>query len=144
MNTLIQSHLSIVSVNNHPFQADAIQETDTTFDIPCQMVVRSIGYRSSNIDPDIPFDSQRNIVPNKHGRVIEEAAASDRQASLYCVGWIKTGPTGVIINTLSDAQETCSSILEDIGKAANGPRMSGDVGELLKSKGMLMIGGLVR
>jgi len=35
-------------------------------------VLRSIGYKSILIDPDIPFDKKQGIVPNKHGRVEDE------------------------------------------------------------------------
>ena len=37
--------------------------------IPCDMVLRSIGYASSPIDPSVPFDEQRAVVPNQGGRV---------------------------------------------------------------------------
>lgn len=35
-------------------------------------------------------------------------------AGLYCSGWVKRGPVGVIANTMSDAFETADSILADL------------------------------
>ena len=32
---------------------------------------------------------------------------------LYCSGWVKTGPVGVILTTMSSASETTEEIVED-------------------------------
>lgn len=32
---------------------------------------------------------------------------------LYCSGWVKTGPVGVIVSTMNDAFETADTILSD-------------------------------
>ena len=32
---------------------------------------------------------------------------------LYCSGWVKTGPVGVILNTMDNAFETAETILTD-------------------------------
>lgn len=37
------------------------------------------------------------------------------ERGLYCSGWIKTGPVGVIASTMTAAFETASSILQDLG-----------------------------
>ena len=37
--------------------------------ISCGLVLRSIGYKSIEIDQSVPFDSQRGIIPNTAGRV---------------------------------------------------------------------------
>lgn len=34
-------------------------------------------------------------------------------AGLYCSGWVKTGPAGAILNTMSSAYETAESIIDD-------------------------------
>lgn len=39
--------------------------------LPCDIVIRSIGYKNVSIDNDIPFDKKAGVVPNKHGRVLE-------------------------------------------------------------------------
>lgn len=43
--------------------------TEETVDIPCGLVLRSIGYRSLQIDPDIPFDEKQGVIRNDKGRV---------------------------------------------------------------------------
>lgn len=35
-------------------------------------------------------------------------------AGLYCSGWVKRGPTGVIITTMNDSFDTAQSVLEDL------------------------------
>ena len=34
-------------------------------------------------------------------------------AGLYCSGWVKTGPVGVILTTMTKAFETAEAILDD-------------------------------
>ncbi|GAA6225996.1 NADPH:adrenodoxin oxidoreductase, mitochondrial [Lates japonicus] len=76
-------------------------------DVTCGLVISSIGYKSLPIDPSVPFDSSKAIVPNTMGRV--------QQASgLYCSGWVKTGPTGVIATTMNNSFDTARSLLEDM------------------------------
>lgn len=44
-------------------------------DVTCGLVISSIGYKSIPIDPSVPFDSRKAIVPNNMGR-IEQAAGT--------------------------------------------------------------------
>ena len=37
---------------------------------------------------------------------------------LYCSGWVKRGPVGVIVSTMTDAFETGASIIEDLKSGA--------------------------
>ncbi|XP_074475247.1 NADPH:adrenodoxin oxidoreductase, mitochondrial [Sebastes fasciatus] len=80
-------------------------------DVPCGLVVSSIGYKSLPIDPSVPFDSRKAIVPNNMGRV-------QQAAGLYCSGWVKTGPTGVIATTLNNSFDTARSVMEDLDAGA--------------------------
>ncbi|KAJ4432143.1 hypothetical protein ANN_20759, partial [Periplaneta americana] len=43
--------------------------TGTTETVPCGLILRSIGYRSTQADPDVPFDSGRGHVLNTKGVV---------------------------------------------------------------------------
>ena len=43
--------------------------TEEREDISCGLVLRSIGYRSWQIDPDIPFDEKQGVIKNDKGRV---------------------------------------------------------------------------
>lgn len=38
-------------------------------DVTCGLLISSIGYKSLPIDPSVPFDSHKAIVPNNMGRV---------------------------------------------------------------------------
>lgn len=48
-------------------------------DVACGLIISSIGYKSVSIDPSVPFDQQKAIVPNKMGRV-QEAAGSEKHS----------------------------------------------------------------
>jgi len=78
--------------------------------IPCGLVFRSVGYHGVPL-PEIPFDEQRGTLPNDAGRVLD--ASGDAIAGVYCAGWIKRGPTGVIGTNKKDATETVQLLLED-------------------------------
>ena len=80
--------------------AVATEERET---IPCGLVFRSVGYRGVAL-PDLPFDEQRGTIRNEGGRV---------EPGVYCAGWIKRGPTGVIGTNKKDATETVNGLLED-------------------------------
>ncbi|KAK2820927.1 hypothetical protein Q5P01_023886 [Channa striata] len=76
-------------------------------DVRCGLIISSIGYKSLPIDPSVPFDSHKAIVPNTMGRV-------HQAAGLYCSGWLKTGPTGVIVTTMNNSFDTARSLVEDM------------------------------
>uniref|UniRef100_A0AAZ3RAQ2 NADPH:adrenodoxin oxidoreductase, mitochondrial n=1 Tax=Oncorhynchus tshawytscha TaxID=74940 RepID=A0AAZ3RAQ2_ONCTS len=78
-------------------------------DVECGLVISSIGYKSLLIDPAVPFDTRKAIIPNTMGRV-------QQTAGLYCSGWVKRGPTGVIATTMNDSFDTARTLLQDIGK----------------------------
>src|SRR5262245_34593939 len=78
--------------------------------IPCGIVFRSVGYLGVPL-PGVPFDEARGTVPNEGGRVLSETGAP--LAGVYCAGWIKRGPSGVIGTNKKDATETVELLLED-------------------------------
>ena len=78
--------------------------------IPCGIVFRSVGYRGVGI-PGVPFDDRAGTVPNENGRVL--GADGSAIPGVYCAGWIKRGPTGVIGTNKKDAAETVEHLLED-------------------------------
>jgi ferredoxin--NADP+ reductase len=79
-------------------------------EIPCGLVLRSIGYRGVAI-AGVPFDDARGIIPNEGGRVL--GADGQPVPGLYVSGWIKRGPTGLIGTNKGDAKETVQSLLAD-------------------------------
>ncbi|XP_036394074.1 NADPH:adrenodoxin oxidoreductase, mitochondrial [Megalops cyprinoides] len=76
-------------------------------DVECGLIISSIGYQSLPIDPAVPFDPRKAIIPNRMGRVQEAAG-------LYCSGWVKRGPTGVIATTMNDSFDTARSLIQDM------------------------------
>jgi ferredoxin/flavodoxin---NADP+ reductase len=87
--------------------------------IPCSIVFRSVGYLGVAL-PGVPFDEGRATMPNRQGRVLD--AEGKPVPGLYCAGWIKRGPSGVIGTNKKDATETVDLLLEDAraGRLARG------------------------
>jgi ferredoxin--NADP+ reductase len=88
--------------------------TDHTETIECGLVLRSIGYRGMPV-AGVPFDEVRGILRNEHGRVVDEDG--DPVPRVYCTGWIKRGPTGIIGTNKKDAAETARLVLDDLATA---------------------------
>uniref|UniRef100_A0A8V1APR7 NADPH:adrenodoxin oxidoreductase, mitochondrial n=2 Tax=Gallus gallus TaxID=9031 RepID=A0A8V1APR7_CHICK len=102
-------------------------------ELECGLVLSSIGYRSLPLDPAVPFDTQHSIIPNNLGRVMGVPG-------LYCSGWVKRGPVGVIITTMNDSFDTAQSVLEDLQEGVLDVSVSkegfGAVGSILRSRGI--------
>lgn len=93
--------------------------------LPSSAVFRSIGYKSAPLpgfgEAGVLFDQRRGVIMNDGmGRVLQNAASdgesslsSTTYAGLYCAGWVKRGPTGVIASTMQDAFESGDSIVQD-------------------------------
>ncbi|XP_062508005.1 NADPH:adrenodoxin oxidoreductase, mitochondrial-like [Corticium candelabrum] len=131
---IIEGVNSLVAVKFEQNRLDGNKaiRTGHTMSIPCGLAIKSVGYQSVSIDPDIPFDVHKGIIPNLCGRVVTPKDSATGLTSgiantshvvskhyrvipgLYCSGWIKTGPVGVILTTVNDALETAKSIYDDI------------------------------
>jgi ferredoxin/flavodoxin---NADP+ reductase len=109
--------------------------TDSREVIPCGLVFRSIGYRGVGL-PEVPFDEERGTIPNREGRVIVQDG--EPLPGVYCAGWIKRGPTGVIGTNKKDATETVEQLLEDAraGRLPNTSAPAETVLELLEERGV--------
>ena len=75
------------------------------------LVLRAIGYRGLAL-PDVPFDADRGVIPNRAGRVLGPDGTP--LPGEYVTGWIKRGPIGVIGTNKSDAAETVAHLLSDL------------------------------
>jgi ferredoxin--NADP+ reductase len=87
--------------------------------IPAGLVLRSVGYRGVAL-PEVPFDEERGTIRNDCGRVLDESGAP--LPGVYCTGWIKRGPSGVIGTNKKDATETVALLLEDVESGRLVPR----------------------
>ena len=105
--------------------------------IPCSLVFRSIGYRGIGM-PEVPFDEERGTIPNREGRVVDDG---EPVPGVYCAGWIKRGPTGVIGTNKKDATETVNLLLEDAraGRLPNTSAPPESVLALLQDRGVQVV-----
>ena len=92
--------------------------TDEREVMPCGIVFRSVGYRGIPLE-GVPFDEDRGTMRNEGGRVLDEDGRPVQR--VYCTGWIKRGPTGIIGTNKKDATETADLLLEDVGSGALSP-----------------------
>ncbi|EGY18883.1 NADPH:adrenodoxin oxidoreductase [Verticillium dahliae VdLs.17] len=93
--------------------------------LPSSLVFRSIGYKSAPLlgfqEAGVLFDERRGVIMNDgQGRVLRRTSTeletdimSEISPGLYCAGWVKRGPTGVIATTMQDAFDTGDSIVRD-------------------------------
>ena len=86
------------------------EPSERTSVLEAGLVLRSVGYRGTPIS-GLPFDAQRGVVPNEHGRVV--APDSGRVPGAYVTGWIKRGPSGLIGTNRECAKATVASLVED-------------------------------
>jgi ferredoxin--NADP+ reductase len=119
----------LVADESGQLRAVPTEERET---IPCGIVLRSVGYRGIAI-PGVPFDEGRGVIPNAEGRVLGENG--EPIPGLYCAGWIKRGPSGVIGTNKKDAAETAAHVLED-AEAGLLPAGEGDLETLLVEHGL--------
>ena len=100
--------------------------------IPCGLVLRSVGYRGVAL-PGVPFHEEHGVIPNREGRVLGEGG--EPLPGVYCAGWIKRGPSGVIGTNKKDAAETAERLLED-ARAGLLRSEGGELEELLRERGV--------
>jgi adrenodoxin-NADP+ reductase len=130
-NTSASDRLSSVTFQKQAFRPDAdpfsksasVAPTDEEYSIPVASAFRSVGYKSAAIpglsDLGVLFDTKLGIIPNdQYGRVMTPSSGpgsltSGHLPGLYCAGWVKRGPTGVIASTMDDAFTSAEVIASD-------------------------------
>ncbi|HWQ22726.1 MAG TPA: FAD-dependent oxidoreductase [Gaiellaceae bacterium] len=110
--------------------------TDEREVLPCGLVFRSVGYHGLPI-PGVPFDEGSGTIPNEAGRVLGSGGAP--LPGVYCAGWIKRGPTGVIGTNKKDAAETVDALLEDARSGRLPQPAAGSLDELLAERGVEVV-----
>lgn len=112
-----------------PFDPAAkVVATPGKLSLPASVAFRSIGYKSEPLkgmdEFGIPFDKGLGIIPNDpYGRIMSSSLGPGDKAvahvpGMYCAGWVKRGPTGVIASTMEDAFSTAEIIAKDWGENA--------------------------
>jgi len=69
-------------------------------------------------------------------RVRAQGEAGEAVPGLYCTGWIKRGPSGVIGTNKKDASETVTLLLEDAAAGLLRREDDADVADLLAERGV--------
>jgi ferredoxin--NADP+ reductase len=125
-------HNSLTPDGRGSVRAEATDERET---LACGVVFRSVGYHGVPLD-GLPFDESRGTLPNDGGRVLDEAGRP--LPGVYCAGWIKRGPTGVIGTNKKDASETIELLLEDAqaGRLPGRDPAEGTLEALLAERGV--------
>ena len=80
--------------------------TGEYLELPADVALLAVGYLAATTDG--------KIVPHldhTHGRVDD---------GLYCAGWIKRGPSGIIGTNIADARDTVQTLLNDLGTSCLG------------------------
>ncbi|ORY10028.1 hypothetical protein BCR34DRAFT_486361 [Clohesyomyces aquaticus] len=131
MQAANSNHLSAVHFTNQVFTPDSdpfsksasVVSTNQTTSIPASLAFRSVGYKSAAIpgllDLGVPFDEKLGIIANDlYGRVMNPSIGlgyltAGHVSGLYCAGWVKRGPTGVIASTMEDAFASAEAIAMD-------------------------------
>ncbi|WP_128892824.1 FAD-dependent oxidoreductase [Erythrobacter sp. HKB08] len=99
-----------VRVERTVVEAGRAKGTGEFYDIPADLVVSCIGYRTSPI-PGVPFDERAGRFANDEGRILP---------GLYCVGWARRGPSGTIGTNRPDGFGLIEKIAEDDASGALG------------------------
>ncbi|KAH6368725.1 hypothetical protein HBI34_124690 [Parastagonospora nodorum] len=125
------NHISSITFTKQRFAPDAepfdqrarVVSTDEEVTMEASLAFRSVGYKSTALpgleELGVPFDNKLGIIPNDvHGRVVTPSEGpgnltAGHLAGLYCAGWVKRGPTGVIASTMQDAFASADIIAED-------------------------------
>jgi ferredoxin--NADP+ reductase len=110
--------------------------TDERETIPCDIVLRSVGYLGVGI-PGVPFDASRGVIPNDGGRALD--SNGEPVPGTYCAGWIKRGPSGVIGTNKKDATETVELLLADAAAGALSHDDQRDVADLLAQREVTVV-----
>ncbi|KAI0206319.1 hypothetical protein F4808DRAFT_406868 [Astrocystis sublimbata] len=105
-----------------PFDpSSSVQNIGDKLNIPSSVVFRSIGYKSVALpgfaEAGILFDDRKGVIGNDgFGRALqmaEDGVGTTTLPGVYCAGWVKRGPTGVIASTMEDAFSTSDAIAAD-------------------------------
>lgn len=110
------------AIQNHVAEATGEFE-----EISCGLALRSIGYKSIQIDNSIPFDTRKGRVENVAGKVDE---------NVYSAGWVATGPVGVILSTMMNAFQVGELMCKELTMSKDSKAGSDGLREILNIKGI--------
>lgn len=109
---LLKDNQLIFTINR--MEQDKAIATEQEEALPADLVLRSIGYKSSCADDGICFDGKAGRVFNENGRVLKSAKDKSIDKGLYVAGWLGTGPSGVILTTMNVAFGVAKTVCDDV------------------------------
>ncbi|MCJ1286302.1 NADPH-adrenodoxin reductase [Xylographa opegraphella] len=107
---------------DHSDPSAKVQPTGETTTMSTSLAFRSIGYKSEALPGmkqlGIPFDDSTGTIPTaSNGRIVASSLGAEGPVTyipgMYCTGWVKNGPTGVIATTMDDAFASAEAIAGD-------------------------------
>lgn len=97
----------------------------------CNLAVTSIGYKSVQADGEIPFDESKGVAVNTNGKIKD---------GLYTAGWLASGPTGVILNTMTNAFNVADTMVKDLKSVEQNSKPGFEhIGSVLKEKNVQIV-----
>ncbi|CAM9354694.1 unnamed protein product [Ectocarpus sp. 13 AM-2016] len=111
-NSIPNSRVGAVRVERNQLELDEATGTQRAVGlgvkevIECGMVLGSIGYRCLPVQ-GVPYDERNSIIANERGRV-------QGVPGMYCSGWARRGPSGIIGTNITDARSVVAAIVEDV------------------------------
>lgn len=102
---------SLATIQSQSGQLESITLTDNSgltdpFTLQTKTLITAIGYTCAGIE-GVPFDTKQNCFSHQEGLI---------ESGVYCAGWCKRGPQGVIPTNRSDATATAKRILADLAQ----------------------------
>lgn len=119
------TEFAVTKLLNPAEPSSRTESTGQDLVLPSDVVFRSVGYKSVPLagysKVGIHFDERSGTLTNDGlGRALRHVSddnlahiSSQQIPGLYCAGWLKTGPTGVIASTMQDAFTTGDAIVQD-------------------------------
>jgi len=135
-NTLRGVTFTRTALSDPSSPSSPVSNTPEATTIPTSTLLRSIGYKAEAIPGmdrlGATFDARAGTLHHDGtGRILmldtpapahaSPHAHAQGDAALYCAGWVKRGPTGVIANTMTDAFQTAEAIISDWKRASPNP-----------------------
>ncbi|MCR8900196.1 FAD-dependent oxidoreductase [Gordonia sp. GONU] len=126
-------------VGNPQVQSVTVRTGEGRHHVAVDLVVRSIGYRSTPI-PGLAFDDERGIFRNVDGRLVDESG--EIVPGGYVLGWAKRGPSGGIGANKKCATQTVEDFIADAasGSLQRTRRAAGEFPALVRKRVRTVIG----
>lgn len=129
-NELRSVRFAVSRLRGDTIQDQVAEATDEFETIPCGLALRSIGFKSAQIDSSIPFDARKGRVVNKGGKV---------DGNLYSAGWAATGPVGIILSTMTNAFQVGNLMCKELTSSTENKVGSNGVRDILNAKSIQIV-----